>query len=90
VLPWPLYKPPRTPGHSRTSSPRSQALSVTAKRAPTVSSIFHLAPADPGHAIVSLGYPAPPSLYLEMLSQGVNSLAWIPRVNPLLNHPPDL
>jgi hypothetical protein len=62
--------------------------SVTAKQAPPVSSIFHLAPADPGHAAASLGHPAPTSLYLEMPSQGVNSSALIPRVNPILNHPP--
>mgnify|MGYP007097266012 CR=1 FL=1 len=47
--------------------------SVTAKGAPPVSSIFHLAPADPGHAAASLGHPAPPRLCLEMPSQGVNS-----------------
>jgi hypothetical protein len=51
-----------------TSSP-----SITAKRAPPVSSISHLTPADPGHAAASLGYPAPPRLCLEMPSQGVNS-----------------
>jgi hypothetical protein len=64
--------------------------SVTAKWGPPVSSIFHLAPADPGHAAASLGHPAPPRLYLEMSSQVINFPALIPRVNPLLNHPPRL
>jgi hypothetical protein len=64
--------------------------SVTAKWAPPVSSIFHLAPVDPGHATASLGHPAPPHLYLKMPSQAINFPALIPRVNPLLNHPPRL
>jgi hypothetical protein len=64
--------------------------SVTAKWGPPVSSIFHLAPADPGHTAASLGHPAPPRFYLEMPSQAINFPALIPRVNPLLNHPPCL
>jgi hypothetical protein len=52
--------------------------SVTAKWAPHVSSIFHFAPADTGHAVASLGHPAPPHLYLEMPSQAINSPALIP------------
>jgi hypothetical protein len=64
--------------------------SVTAKWGPPVSSIFHLTPADPGHAAASLGHPTPPRLYLEMPSQAINFPALIPRVNPLLNHPPHL
>jgi hypothetical protein len=54
------------------SSLRSPAMtpspSVTAKWAPTISSIFHLAPADPGHTAASLGHPTPPSLFLELPS----------------------
>jgi hypothetical protein len=70
------------------AQPGDDAFSLCHRQAgPTISSIFHLAPADPGHAAASLGHPAPPSLYLEMPSQGVNSPALIPRVNPLLNHP---
>ena len=68
-----------------TSSP-----SVTVKWAPPISSIFHLMPADPGHAAASLGHPAPPRVYHEMPSQAINFPALIPRVNPLLNHPPRL
>jgi hypothetical protein len=64
--------------------------SVTAKWAPPVSSIFHFASTDHGHAAASLGHPAPPRLYLEMPSQAINFPALIPRVNPLLNHPPHL
>jgi hypothetical protein len=64
--------------------------SVTAKWAPPVSSIFHLVPADPSHAAASLSHPAPPRLYLEMSSQALNFPALIPRLNPLLNHPPRL
>jgi hypothetical protein len=45
-------------------------------------------PATPPTHLTSLAHPAPPSLYLEMPSQGVNSPALIPQVNPLLNHPP--
>jgi hypothetical protein len=52
--------------------------SVTAKLAPPVSSIFHLAPVDPGHAAASLGHPAPPRLYLEMPSQAINFPALSP------------
>jgi hypothetical protein len=58
--------------------------SVTAKWGPPVSSIFHLTPADPGHAAASLGHLAPPHLYLEMPSQAFNFPALIPRVNPSL------
>jgi hypothetical protein len=47
--------------------------SVTTKWGPPVSSIFHLASANPGHAATSLCHPAPPRLCLEMTSQGVNS-----------------
>jgi hypothetical protein len=64
--------------------------SVTAKWVPPVSSIFHLTLADPGHAAASLSHPAPPRLYLEMPSQAIKFPALIPRVNPLLNHPPRL
>jgi hypothetical protein len=46
--------------------------SITTKWGPPVSSIFHLTPADPGHAAASLGHPAPPRLYLEMPSQAIN------------------
>jgi hypothetical protein len=46
---------------------------VTVKWVPHVSSISHLAPADPGHAAASLSHPAPPRLCLKMPSQGVNS-----------------
>jgi hypothetical protein len=67
------------------SSLRSPAMTllpdVTAKRAPPISSIFHLAPADPDHAAASPHLSRPPSLYLEMPSQGVNSPTLIPRVN---------
>jgi hypothetical protein len=66
---WPKYVSSsclRSP--TTTSSP-----SVTTKRAPPISSISHLTPADPGHAAASLGQPAPPRLCLEMPSQGVNS-----------------
>jgi hypothetical protein len=84
------YLPKDVSSSSLRSSMTTPSPSVTAKRAPTVSSIIHLAPADPGHAAASLGHPAPPSLYLEVPSQGVNSPALIPRVNPLLNHHPDL
>jgi hypothetical protein len=52
--------------------------SVTAKWGPPVSSIFHLTPADLGHAAASLGHPAPPRLYLEMPSQAINFPALIP------------
>jgi hypothetical protein len=66
---WPEYvSSSRLRSPTTTSSP-----SVTAKRAPPVSSIYHLAPADPGHAAASLGHPMPPRLFLEMPSQGVNS-----------------
>jgi hypothetical protein len=82
------YLPKDVSSSSLRSPATTPSPSVTAKRAPTISSIFHLAPVDPGHAAASLGHPAPSSLYLEMPSQGVNSLAMIPRVNPLLNHPP--
>jgi hypothetical protein len=58
--------------------------SVTAKWGPPISSIFHLTPADPGHAAASLGHPTPPRLYLEMPSQAINFPALIPRVNPSL------
>jgi hypothetical protein len=82
---WPKYvSSSRLRSPATTSSP-----SVTAKLAPLVSSISHLTPADPGHAAASLGHPVPPRLCLEMPSQGVNP-ALIPRVNPLLNHPPHL
>jgi hypothetical protein len=64
--------------------------SVTTKWAPPVSSIFHLTPVDPGHAAASLGHPAPPRLHLKMPSQAINFPALIPRVTPLLNHPPRL
>jgi hypothetical protein len=63
---------------------------VTSKWGPPVSSIFLLTSADPGHAAASLGHPAPSRLYLEMPSQAINFPALIPRVNPLLNHPPRL
>jgi hypothetical protein len=81
------YLPKDVSSSSLRSPTTTPSPSVTAKRAPTVSSIFHLVSADPGHAAASLGHSAPPSLYLEMPSQGVNSSALIPRVNPLLNHP---
>jgi hypothetical protein len=84
------YLPKDVSSSSLRSPATTPSPSVTAQRAPTVSSIFHLASTDPGHAAASLGHPAPPSLYLEMPSQGVNSPALIPRVNPLLNHLPDL
>jgi hypothetical protein len=83
-----VYLPKDVSSSSLRSPAMTSSPSVTSERAPTVSSIFHLAPANPGHAATSLSYPAPPSLYLEMPSQGVNSPALIPQVNPLLNHPP--
>jgi hypothetical protein len=72
------YLPKDISSSSVRSPTMTPSPSVTAKRAPTISSIFHLAPADPGHAAASLGHPAPPSLYLEMPTQGVNSPALIP------------
>jgi hypothetical protein len=65
---WPKYV-----SFSRLRSPTTTpSPSVTAKRAPHVSSISDLVSADPGHAAASLGHPAPPHLCLEMSSQGVN------------------
>jgi hypothetical protein len=66
---WPKYA---SSSHLRSPATTSSP-SVTAKRAPPISSISHLAPADPGHAAASLSHPAPPRLCLEMPSQGVNS-----------------
>jgi hypothetical protein len=72
------YLPKDVSSSSLRSSATTPCPSVTAKRDPTISSIFHLAPPDLGHAAASLGHPTPPSLYLEMLSRGVNSPALIP------------
>jgi hypothetical protein len=58
---WPKYvSSSRLRSPAMTSSPY-----VTAKWAPPVSSISHLAPADLGHATASLGHPAPPTSALR-------------------------
>jgi hypothetical protein len=82
------YLPKDVSSSSLRSPATTPSPSITAKRAPTISSIFHQAPADTGHAAASLDHPAPPSLYLEMLSQGVYSPAMIPELTPSLTTPP--
>jgi hypothetical protein len=54
------YLPKAVSSSSLCSPATTPSPSVTAKRAPPVSSIFHLASADPGHAVASPHLSRPP------------------------------
>jgi hypothetical protein len=85
------YLPKAVSSLSLRSPATTPSLSVTAKRAPPVSSIFHLAPADPSHAATSAHLSRPPHatqpLPLDAESRSLLPRLDSPELTPLLNLP---